>query len=58
MVSGVQMAGDIVKKARDQGLIVITAGKGDVVRLVPPLIITEDDVDIAVRILAEIINGL
>ena len=52
------MAGDIVKKARDQGLIVITAGKGDVVRLVPPLIITEDDVDIAVRILADIINGL
>ncbi|BDA48110.1 Acetylornithine aminotransferase [Coccomyxa sp. Obi] len=61
LITGIQldvMAGDIVKKARDQGLIVITAGKGDVVRLVPPLIITEDDVDIAVRILADIINGL
>jgi acetylornithine aminotransferase len=54
----VQMAGDVVKKAREQGLIVITAGKGDVVRLVPPLIITEGDVDIAVSILSEIINNL
>lgn len=52
------MAGDVVKKAREQGLIVITAGKGDVVRLVPPLIITEGDVDIAVSILSEIINNL
>lgn len=54
----VQMAGDVVKQARDQGLIVITAGKGDVVRLVPPLIITDDDVDLAVSILAGVINNL
>lgn len=50
------MAGDTVAKAREQGLIVITAGKGDVVRLVPPLIITNEDVDTAVRILSDIIN--
>jgi 4-aminobutyrate aminotransferase-like enzyme len=53
----VQMAGDIVAKAREQGLIVITAGKGDVIRLVPPLIITDEDVDIAVRILSKVIKS-
>ena len=34
-----QMAGPLVTAARDRGLIVITAGKGDIVRLVPPLIV-------------------
>ena len=36
--------GDIVNKALENGLIVITAGS-DVLRLVPPLIITEEHVD-------------
>ena len=48
----------MVEKAREQGLIVITAGKGDVVRLVPPLIITDADVDTAVGILSSVINGM
>lgn len=34
-----QMAGPLVAAARDRGIIVITAGKGDIVRLVPPLIV-------------------
>lgn len=34
-----QMAGPLVTAARDRGVIVITAGKGDIVRLVPPLIV-------------------
>lgn len=34
-----QMAGPLVAAARDRGVIVITAGKGDIVRLVPPLIV-------------------
>lgn len=36
--------GDTVKKALSNGLIVISAGK-DVLRMVPPLIITKDNVD-------------
>jgi acetylornithine/N-succinyldiaminopimelate aminotransferase len=36
--------GDIILKAQELGLIVISAGK-NVIRLVPPLIITEDNVD-------------
>jgi acetylornithine aminotransferase len=35
-----QMAGPLTTAARDRGIIVITAGKGDIVRLVPPLIVT------------------
>ncbi len=35
---------DIVEKALDNGLIIISAGK-DVIRLVPPLIITKENVD-------------
>ncbi len=40
------------ERARDAGLIVITAGKGDVLRLVPPLVVTDADVDQAVALLA------
>lgn len=40
-----QAAGPICTVARDMGLIAITAGAGDVIRLVPPLIVTEADID-------------
>ena len=36
--------GEVVLKSMDEGLIVITAGS-DVLRLVPPLVITKDHVD-------------
>jgi len=36
--------GDVIKKAMEEGLIAISAG-GNVLRLVPPLIITESHVD-------------
>ena len=36
--------GEIVNKALDNGLIIITAGT-NVLRFVPPLIITKNDVD-------------
>ena len=36
--------GDIVRKALDNGLVVLSAGS-DVLRLVPPLVITRDDID-------------
>ena len=51
-----QPAGPIVEAARSEGLIVITAGKGDVVRLVPPLIITDEDVDLCIAILSRVIQ--
>jgi len=35
---------DIIAKAQEQGLIIITAGK-NIIRIVPPLIITEEHVD-------------
>ncbi|KAK9812412.1 hypothetical protein WJX73_008840 [Symbiochloris irregularis] len=59
LINAVQLdtaAGPVVEAARDAGLIVITAGKGDCVRLVPPLIITDDDVDTCVDILTRVIN--
>jgi len=47
-----QPAGAVCERARDAGLIVITAGKGDVLRLVPPLVVTHAEVDQAVALLA------
>ena len=38
---------------REEGLLVISAGAGNVLRLVPPLIITKEDVDQAVAIIAK-----
>ncbi len=42
--------GEVTKKALDAGLLVISAG-GNVLRFVPPLIITKDDIDRAGEIL-------
>lgn len=42
LICGIQLdvpAGPLVAAARDRGIIVITAGKGDIVRLVPPLVV-------------------
>ena len=54
----VQPAGAICKRCWDEGLIVITAGTGDVVRLVPPLTVTEADVDECVETLSSVINSM
>lgn len=61
LLTGVQLdipAGPITDIARDMGLLCITAGKGDVIRLVPPLIITEADVDKCCQILGEAIKKI
>lgn len=42
--TGKKLPGDVVKAALSNGLVLITAGK-DVVRFLPPLVITKDDVD-------------
>lgn len=43
----------LVDACRDSGLLILTAGKGNVVRLVPPLIISEEELDQAVEILCK-----
>ena len=45
--------GDIITKALDKGLILINAG-ADIIRFVPPLIITKEHVDEMTEILREV----
>ena len=52
------MAGPLAAAARDRGLIVITAGKGDIVRLVPPLVVSDDDIAECCRVLGEVAREL
>ena len=49
--------GQVSAKALEKGLIVITAGS-DVLRFVPPLVITKEDVDKMISILSETIEEL
>ncbi len=48
-------SGEIVKKALDKGLIIVSAG-ADVVRLLPPLVITKEHIDEAISILKEVLQ--
>ncbi|XP_030966069.1 acetylornithine aminotransferase, mitochondrial-like [Quercus lobata] len=43
----------LVDACRNSGLLVLTAGKGNVVRIVPPLIVTEQELDCAAEILSQ-----
>ncbi|MBO6215201.1 MAG: aspartate aminotransferase family protein [Lachnospiraceae bacterium] len=47
--------GEVVKKALDRGLVVLSAGS-DVLRLLPPLIATESDIDEMVSILGDVFD--
>ena len=42
--------GSVIQKALDKGLILINAG-ASIIRLVPPLIITRENIDEMIRIL-------
>ena len=46
---------DIIKKAQDKGLLILSAGS-NTIRLLPPLIITKKEADIAYNILNEILK--
>ena len=46
--------GEVVVKAQKEGLLVITAG-GNVLRMVPPLIITEEHVDEMIKKLEKVL---
>ncbi len=48
--ASMKAAGDVCKKAIDNGLIVITAGN-NIIRFIPPLVVTKDDVDRMIEIL-------
>ena len=50
-------AGDIIKKARDKGLIIGSAGN-NVLRFLPPLIIKETHVDQCINILDAILHEI
>lgn len=59
LLTGVQldiMAGPVTDVAREMGVMVITAGKGDVIRLVPPLVVTDDEIDTCCEVLGRAIN--
>jgi acetylornithine/succinyldiaminopimelate/putrescine aminotransferase len=45
-----------VDAALDAGLVCLTSGK-NVLRLAPPLVVTPDDIDQALEILTEVLNG-
>ncbi|PNX81951.1 acetylornithine mitochondrial-like, partial [Trifolium pratense] len=51
-------ASPLVDACRNSGLLVLTAGKGNVVRLVPPLIITEKELEQAAEILCKNLPAL
>ncbi|RUS23690.1 pyridoxal phosphate-dependent transferase [Jimgerdemannia flammicorona] len=58
LILGLQFARDptsLVKMARERGLIIITAA-GNSVRIMPPLIITKEQADKGVRLLAEAVD--
>ena len=46
---------EIQKKALEKGLLVLTAGK-NVVRLLPPLVISKEEIEAGARIIECIIN--
>ncbi|XP_076944200.1 acetylornithine aminotransferase, chloroplastic/mitochondrial-like [Bidens hawaiensis] len=54
LIVGIELdvsASPLVDACRESGLLVLTAGKGNVVRIVPPLIISEQELDAAVEIM-------
>jgi acetylornithine aminotransferase len=51
-------ASPLVSACRNSGLLVLTAGKGNVVRLVPPLTVTEQELRLASDILQNAMSVL
>ncbi|KAL3618381.1 MAP kinase kinase kinase Win1 [Castilleja foliolosa] len=55
LIIGIELdvsASPLVDACRESGLLVLTAGKGNVVRIVPPLVITKEELDQATEVLA------
>ncbi|KAG6489115.1 acetylornithine aminotransferase, mitochondrial-like [Zingiber officinale] len=61
LIVGIELdaqASPLVDACRDAGLLVLTAGKGNVVRLVPPLVISERELEHAVDVLTACLPSL
>ncbi|CAK7355438.1 unnamed protein product [Dovyalis caffra] len=61
LIIGIELdvpASPLVDACRNSGLLVLTAGKGNVVRLVPPLIVTEQELRLAADILQNTVSVL
>ena len=55
LIVGIELsiqASPLVDACREAGLLVLTVGKGNVVRLVPPLIVTEEELELAAEVLS------
>eukprot|EP01024_Parvocaulis_polyphysoides_P019021 TRINITY_DN18519_c0_g4_i2.p1 TRINITY_DN18519_c0_g4~~TRINITY_DN18519_c0_g4_i2.p1 ORF type:complete len:456 (-),score=56.59 TRINITY_DN18519_c0_g4_i2:307-1674(-) len=60
LIVGIELdmaAGDLVTECRKNKLIVITAGAGNIIRLVPPLVVSDDEIQEAVSILSNVLNN-
>nr|GMD42987.1 acetylornithine aminotransferase, mitochondrial [Ipomoea batatas] len=60
LIIGIELdvvATPLVEACQNSGLLVLTAGKGNVVRLVPPLIISKQELDQAADVLAACLPG-
>ncbi|MBM7715009.1 4-aminobutyrate aminotransferase/(S)-3-amino-2-methylpropionate transaminase [Bacillus thermophilus] len=54
-----EMVKDIVKKCYENGVIILTAGAyGNVIRLLPPLVITDAELSEALAVLESVLSGL
>lgn len=54
LIVGIELdvpASPLVDACRNSGLLILTAGKGNVIRIVPPLIISEEELELAAEIL-------
>ena len=61
LIIGIELdvsASPLVDACRNSGLLILTAGQGNVVRLVPPLIITEQELEHAANVLLDCIPVL
>lgn len=59
LMRGVQLDGpvvDVVTRAREEGLFLVGAGP-DVIRLLPPLVVTTEEIDRALEILDRVLAG-
>ncbi|KAL3528934.1 hypothetical protein ACH5RR_008256 [Cinchona calisaya] len=61
LIIGIELdvsASPLVDACQQSGLLILIAGKGNVVRLVPPLIILEQELDIAAEVLLDCLPAL
>jgi len=53
--AGMKLCGEIIEKAKEKGLLLLRSGK-NVIRIAPPLVITEDEIDKGLKIISSILE--